>query len=78
MLYRRSRAIENRLCELVRLIRSGRHSTPTLAAALGASRPTVARCIGALRGRGYAIRAVKDAEGWANELTAEPANASPG
>jgi biotin operon repressor len=72
MLYRRSQEIEKRLADLVQLIRTGRHSTPTLAAALGISRPTVARCITALRERGYTIRAVKDAQGWCYELVAEP------
>jgi biotin operon repressor len=72
MLYRRSQEIEKRLADLVRLIRTGRHSTPSLAATLGISRPTVARCIMALRERGYTIRAVKDAQGWSYELVAEP------
>jgi biotin operon repressor len=76
MLYKQSHDIEKRLKELVRLIRSERHSTFTLAAALGVSRPTVARGITALRERGYSIRAVKDAEGWAYELLSEPAAVS--
>jgi biotin operon repressor len=76
MLYQRSREIESRLSELVRLIQTGRYSTPKLAAALGISKPTVSRCITALRERGYAIRAVKDPEGWAYEVTGEPASVS--
>lgn len=72
MRYKRYQDIEQRLGELLRLIRSGRHTTRTLAFALHVSRPTVCRDIGALRERGYTIRAVKDAESWAYELMAEP------
>ena len=78
MRYKRYRDIEQRLSELLRLIRGGRHSTRTLASALRVSRPTVSRDIGALRERGYAIRAVKDAESWSYELTAEPASVTQG
>ncbi len=78
MLYERSRKIENRLEKIVRLIRAGGQSTLTLAKALGISRPTVSRSIAALRKRGYAIRAVKDADGWAYEIAAEPVTASQG
>jgi len=77
MRYKRSQDIEQRLTALLCLIRDGRYSTRTLASALRVSRPTVCRDIGALRERGYAIRAVKDAESWAYEVTAEPATASP-
>jgi biotin operon repressor len=77
MRYKRYQDIEQRLGELLRLIRSGRHTTRTLASALHASRPTVSRDIGFLRERGYAIRAVKDTEGWAYELTGEPAEVIP-
>jgi biotin operon repressor len=73
MLYKRSREIENRLKTIVGLIRARRQSTLTLVAALGISRPTVCRCIAALRERGYLIRAVKNADGWSYELAAEPA-----
>jgi biotin operon repressor len=72
MWYRRSQEIEKRLAELVRLIRTGRHSSPSLAVELGVSRPTVARCLTALRERGYTIRAIKDTGGWSYELVAEP------
>jgi biotin operon repressor len=74
MRYQRYRDIEERLGELLRLIRSGRYTTRALASALRVSRPTVSRDIGALRERGYAIRAVKDAESWAYELTGGPAS----
>ena len=77
MIYQRSSEIESRLAELLRLIRTGRYSTPKLATALGISKPTVSRCISALRERGYGIRVVKDAKGWAYELIGEPASVNP-
>lgn len=73
MFYRRSQVIENRLRDLLKLIRSGGHSTPSLARQLGISQPTVSRCLTALRERGYAIRSVKDDHGWSYELVSEPA-----
>lgn len=75
MFYQRSQQIEQRLFDLLQLIRTGRYSTPLLAASLGISQPTVSRCIAALRERGYSIRAVKDEKGWGYELAAEPVQA---
>lgn len=71
-MYRRSQEIERRLTSLVDLIRRGKYGTPALAAELGISPPTVSRCLSALRQRGYGIRAVKEDDGWAYELTREP------
>lgn len=68
MLYTRSLEIERRLDALLGLVGSGRHSTASLAKALGVSVPTVSRCISALRTRGHQIRAVKRSEGWAYVL----------
>lgn len=64
MLYEKSLAIKRRLDDLLRLIRTGSHSTPTLAAALGVSIPTVSRCLKALRERGHDIRPERAADGW--------------
>ena len=72
MRYKRYQDIEQRLAVLLGLIRSGRQTTRTLARELRVSRPTVSRDIGALRERGYTIRAVKDADSWAYEITMEP------
>ena len=72
-MYRRSQEIQIRLGRLIDLIRSGRHTTATLAAALGISVPTVFRCLAALRERGYGIRSVHNARGWAYKIVAEPA-----
>lgn len=64
MVYRRSRDIEKRLEEMLRLIREGSYATPSLAEVLHVSIPTISRCVTALRERGYDIRAEKHADGW--------------
>lgn len=64
MLYERSLEIENRLDHVLRLIRTGRYSTPGLAEEVGVSIPTISRCVTALRGRGHDIRAEKNGNGW--------------
>ena len=75
MPFERSLEIERRLDDVLRLIRTGRFSTPMLAEKVGVSIPTISRCVTALRARGYDIRAEKDAEGWAYQLLAEHAKA---
>lgn len=64
MLYQRSQEIEQRLDQVLRLIRTGRYSTPMLAEEVGVSIPTVSRCVTALRERGHDIRAEKNGAGW--------------
>ena len=64
MLYRRSFEIEKRLETALRLIRTGRFSTPTLAAELRVSIPTVSRYVMALRERGHDIQAKRQADNW--------------
>ena len=59
MPFERSLEIERRLDNVLRLIRTGRFSTPMLAAEVGVSIPTISRCVTALRMRGYDIRAEK-------------------
>lgn len=71
-MYTQSKEIEQRLEKVIKLVRQGQYSAPALAAALGISRPTVSRCLKALRERGYVIRSVRDGAGWAYELAAEP------
>ena len=78
MPFERSLEIERRLDEVLRLIRTGRFSTPELAEELGVSIPTISRCVTALRLRGHDIRAEKHEDGWAYRLLAEPATASNG
>jgi Mn-dependent DtxR family transcriptional regulator len=64
MLYRRSFEIEQRLETALRLIRTGRFSTPTLAAELHVSIPTVSRYVTALRERGHDIQAKREGDTW--------------
>ena len=64
MLYRRSMEIEQRLETALRLIRTGKFSTPRLASELHVSIPTVSRYVTALRTRGHDIRAERRADGW--------------
>jgi predicted DNA-binding transcriptional regulator YafY len=64
MLYERSLEIERRLETVLRLVRTGRYSTPHLAEHLGVSIPTVSRYINALRQRGYTIVARRTAKAW--------------
>ena len=56
--------IERRLDRVLRLIRTGRYSTPMLADEIGVSIPTISRCVTALRARGYDIKANKHGNGW--------------
>lgn len=64
MLYQRSREIELRLETALRMIRSGRFSTPMLAEELGVSIPTTSRYVSALRERGHDIRSEKRGNNW--------------
>jgi biotin operon repressor len=64
MLYQRSLGIEKRLDQVLKLIRTGRYSTPGLAEQVGVSIPTISRCVTALRERGHEIRAEKQGSGW--------------
>jgi len=64
MPFERSLEIERRLNDVLRLIRTGRYSTPMLAEEIGVSIPTISRCVMALRERGHDIRAEKHGEGW--------------
>jgi DeoR/GlpR family transcriptional regulator of sugar metabolism len=70
MLYQRSLDIEQRLNTVLRLIRTGRYSTPELADKLGVSVPTISRDVTALRQRGNAIRAERRAGSWRYVLVA--------
>jgi biotin operon repressor len=64
MPFERSLEIERRLDDVLRLIRTGRFSTPMLAEKVGVSIPTISRCVTALRLRGHEIRAEKREDGW--------------
>ena len=64
MPFERSLEIEHRLDDVLRLIHTGRFSTPMLAEEVGVSIPTISRCVTALRLRGHDIRAEKHESGW--------------
>ncbi len=64
MFYERSYLIEKRLQDVLELVRSGRYSTPAIAAKLGVSVPTVSRDVTALRERGHDIRSERRGESW--------------
>jgi predicted DNA-binding transcriptional regulator YafY len=64
MPFERSLEIERRLDDVLRLIRTGRFSTPMLAEEVGVSIPTISRCVTALRLRGHNIRAENQGDGW--------------
>src|SRR5262245_57523432 len=64
MPFERSLEIERRLDDVLRLIRTGRYSTPMLAEEVGVSIPTVSRIVAALRDRGHAIEAERTRSGW--------------
>ncbi len=55
MLYQRSLEIEQRLQTVLKLVETGRYSTPLIAEELGVSIPTVSRDLTALRERGHEI-----------------------
>jgi biotin operon repressor len=64
MVYQQSLEIERRLDRVLRLVRTGRYSTPMLAEKIGVSIPTISRCVTALRARGYDIKAENHGSGW--------------
>lgn len=78
MPYQRSHQIEQRLEALITLLRGGPHSARNLSQLLHTSHPTLARCLKALRDRGYVIRSVRHAEGWCYELHSDTATAHQG
>ena len=77
MPFERSLEIERRLDEVLRLIRTGRFSTPKLAEKVGVSIPTISRCVTALRARGHKIRAERHDGGWRYVLAATKASGAP-
>ena len=77
MLYERSFTIERRLQTVLKLVRSGRYSTPAIADRLGVSVPTVSRDVTALRERGHDIRAERQGDGWRYVLASEASGRSP-
>ena len=71
MPFERSLEIERRLDEVLRLIRTGRFSTPMLAEEVGVSIPTISRIVAALRLRGHDIEAERTNQGWRYRLLSQ-------
>lgn len=71
MPFERSLEIERRLDDVLRLIRTGRFSTPMLAEEIGVSIPTISRCVTALRLRGHDIQSLRGTNGWYYVLKTE-------
>lgn len=64
MRYQLALEIHERIEEVLRLIKTGEYSTPSLAEAVGVSIPTISRIVAALREMGHEIRAERTAKGW--------------
>lgn len=76
MPFERSLEIERRLDAVLRLIRTGRYSTPALAEEVGVSIPTISRIVAALRERGHDIHAERTNKGWRYVLESRPKRAT--
>jgi biotin operon repressor len=72
MPFERSLEIARRLDDVLRLIRTGRYSTPMLAETVGVSIPTVSRIVAALRESGHDIQAQRHDGGWRYVLARSP------
>jgi len=77
MPFERSLEIERRLDDVLRLIRTGRFSTPMLAEEVGVSIPTISRCVTALRLRGNDIRAERLDGGWRYVIVCTDSSSGP-
>lgn len=64
MRYRHSLEIHERLEDVLRLIKTGRYSTPALAEKIGVSIPTISRIVAALRALGHDIHAERSGSVW--------------
>lgn len=72
MPYERSQAIEQRLDQVLELVRAGGHSAGELADLVGVSVPTIGRDIQALRQRGHSVVSRRNGRRWQYALA--PAN----
>lgn len=80
MRYQLALEIHERIEEVLRLIKTGEYSTPSLAAAVGVSIPTISRIVATLREQGHNIHSERTAKGWRYVLqpkTQVPAVRSP-
>ena len=64
MRYQQTIEIHERLETVLRLIGTGKYSTPALAETVGVSIPTISRIVAALREQGHNIKAERTRSGW--------------
>ena len=64
MRYQQTLEIHQRLETVLRLIGTGKYSTPALAETVGVSIPTISRIVAALREQGHDIKAERSPNGW--------------
>lgn len=68
--YQQTLEIHERLETVLRLVKTGRFSTPALADEVGVSIPTISRIVAALRDQGHDIQAERTSKGWRYVLKA--------
>jgi biotin operon repressor len=73
MRYQHSLEVHKRLEAVLQLVRTGRYSTPTIAAMIGVSIPTISRIVAALREQGHQIQAERTRQGWRYVLLSQTA-----
>jgi transposase len=73
MRYQLALEINERIEEVLRLIKTGEYSTPALAEAVGVSIPTISRIVAALREQGHDIQAERTGKCWRYVLTRKAA-----
>lgn len=78
MPYERTRQIEQRFEQVIRLIRQNSPNAKKLAEAFSVSPTTIHRIITELRNRGYVIQSVRDTQGWRYELISTPQSGDSG
>ncbi len=76
MRYEKTLSIQSRHDRLLKLIRTGKFSSPDLAKKLEVSEQTIYRDIDFLKKQGHSIRPEKHANGWAYHLLPESAASS--
>ena len=76
MRYQHSLEIHERIEEVLRLIKTGRFSTPALAEEIGVSIPTISRIVAALRALGHDIHAERTGSVWRYVVAAKQAQRS--
>ena len=76
MRYQHSLEIHERIEEVLRLIKTGRYSTPALAEEVSVSIPTISRIVAALREQGHDIQAERTDSGWRYVLASKQAQRS--